>query len=81
MDMISAVLLLALGIFLFAICFKTVEFFESVGIKTKLSDYGVGCEIIPKIVDRFVKRGIKAIGERGDLTMDDVTKILEIQLK
>jgi len=60
---------------------KTVEFFESVGIKTKLADYGVGCEIIAKIVDRFEKRGIKAIGERGDLTTDDIAKILELQLK
>jgi len=60
---------------------KTVEFFESVGIKTKLADYGVGREIIAKIVDRFEKRGIKAIGERGDLTTDDIAKILELQLK
>jgi len=60
---------------------KTVEFFESVGIKTKLADYGVGSEIIAKIVDRFEKRGIKAIGERGDLTTDDIAKILELQLK
>jgi len=60
---------------------KTVEFFESVGIKTKLADYGVGSEVIAKIVDRFEKRGIKAIGERGDLTTDDIAKILELQLK
>ena len=60
---------------------KTVEFFESVGIKTKLADYGVGSEIIAKIVDRFVKRGIKAIGERGDLTTEDIAKVLELQLK
>lgn len=60
---------------------KTVEFFESVGIKTKLADYGVGSEIIPKIVNRFIERGITAIGERGDLTTDDIAKILEMQLK
>jgi len=60
---------------------KTVEFFESVGIKTKLADYGAGSEIISKITDRFVKRGIKGIGERGDLTIEDMKKILEIQLK
>lgn len=64
-----------------AIIEKTVRFFESVGIKTKLADYGVGSEIISKITDRFVKRGIKAIGEHGDLTIDDVAKILEIQMK
>ena len=60
---------------------KTVEFFESVGIKTKLADYGVGSEIINKVVDRFVKRGIKAIGERGDLTIENIAQILELQLK
>ena len=63
-----------------AIIEKTVNFFESVGIKTKLSDYGIGKEIIPKIADRFVKRGIKAIGEHGDLTVDDIKRILEVQL-
>ncbi len=60
---------------------KTVEFFESVGIKTKLADYGVGSETIQKIVDRFEKRGVKAIGERGDITPRDVARILELQLK
>ncbi len=59
---------------------KTVEFFESVGIKTKLSDYGVGRDTISKITGRFTKRGIKAIGERGDLTIDDMAKLLEMQL-
>jgi len=60
---------------------KTVGFFESVGIKTKLADYGVGSDIIVKVVDRFTKRGIKGIGERGDLTIADVAEILELQLK
>lgn len=59
---------------------KTVEFFESVGIKTRLSDYGVGRDTIPVITARFTKRGIKAIGERGDLTMDEMTRLLELQL-
>ena len=63
-----------------AIIEKTVEFFESVGIKTKLSDYGIGSEIIPKVVNRFINRGINAIGERGDLTIDEIAKILEMQL-
>ncbi len=59
---------------------KTVEFFESLGIKTKLADYNIGAEIIPKVVDRFVSRGKTAIGERGDLTPSDIAKILETQL-
>ncbi len=63
-----------------AIIKKTIDFFESVGIKTKLDQYGVGNEIIPKVVDRFKKRGIKAIGERGDLTLDEIAEVLEMQL-
>jgi len=59
---------------------KTVDFFESVGIKTKLSDYGIGEAIITKIVDRFVSRGMVAMGERGDLTPKDVARILELQM-
>ena len=64
-----------------AIITKTVNFFESLGIKTKFSDYGIGAEIIPKVIDRFEKRGIKAFGERGDVTLEDIAKILELQLK
>ncbi len=64
-----------------AIIAKTVNFFESLGIKTKLSDYGVGAEIIPKVISRFEQRGIKAFGERGDVTLEDIAKILELQLK
>jgi NADP-dependent alcohol dehydrogenase len=59
---------------------KTVEFFESLGIKTKLKDYSVGSTVIPEIVTRFKKRGITGLGERADITPDDVAKILELQL-
>jgi NADP-dependent alcohol dehydrogenase len=64
-----------------AIIRQTVNFFESVGIKTKLADYGIGSDIIPKVVDRFKARGIKGIGERGDLTPEDIARVLELQLK
>ena len=64
-----------------AIIEKTVSFFESVGVKTKLADYGIGSDIIPKIVNRFVERGIKQIGERGIISIADVAQILELQLK
>ena len=63
-----------------AIINKTVEFFESVGIKTRLSDYGVGLDTITKIVNRFEARGIKTIGERNDLTIAEIKEILEIRL-
>jgi NADP-dependent alcohol dehydrogenase len=59
---------------------KTVEFFESVGIKTKLSDYDVHQDTIDTIVDRFEKRGWKAFGDRQLVTLQVVRQILEHQL-
>jgi NADP-dependent alcohol dehydrogenase len=58
---------------------KTVEFFESVGIPTKLSAYGVGEDFIPVICDRFRQRGITGMGERGDLTIEDIARLLKLQ--
>ena len=59
---------------------KTVEFFESLGIKTRLSEYGVGQDTIDKIVARFRERNWINLGDRG-LTTPEVTKeTLEHQL-
>ena len=58
---------------------KTVEFFESVGVKTKLPDYGVSTETIDKITDRFEKRGF-SIGEKADIDPDQIKLILEDRL-
>ena len=60
---------------------KTVEFFESLGIKTKLSDYGVKQDTINNIVRRLEKRGMNAFGDRQLITPAVVRKVLEQQLK
>ncbi|PKV51365.1 NADP-dependent alcohol dehydrogenase [Aquimarina sp. MAR_2010_214] len=58
---------------------KTTEFFKSLGIDTKLSDYTkdyIGtAEIISK---RFEERGWKGIGEKGKVTPALVEKIVEM---
>jgi NADP-dependent alcohol dehydrogenase len=59
---------------------KTVEFFESLGIKTRLEDYNVTVYTIDKIVKRFEERGWKAIGDRELITPDVVRQVLEHQL-
>jgi NADP-dependent alcohol dehydrogenase len=59
---------------------KTVEFFESVGIPTTLSAYGVGEDFIQVICDRFTQRGITGMGERGDLTIAEMAELLMLQL-
>ncbi|OFX59678.1 MAG: aldehyde reductase [Bacteroidetes bacterium GWB2_41_8] len=58
---------------------KTTEFFESVGIPTKLPDYGVSTDTIDKICTRFKKRGFK-IGEKANLGPDEIRLILENRL-
>lgn len=57
---------------------KTRDFFESVGVHTKLSDYGVGLDVIPLITDRFEKRGFVALGEHQDVTPKVVEQILAL---
>jgi NADP-dependent alcohol dehydrogenase len=58
---------------------KTVAFFHSLGIETKLSAYtdkyeGTGSEI----AKRFEERGMIALGEHGTLTPIDAQKIVEL---
>ena len=57
---------------------KTRDFFESVGVRTHLSDYGVGLDVIPVISDRFEKRGFVALGEHQDITPKVVEQILAL---
>ena len=57
---------------------KTREFFESVGVRTHLSDYGVGLDVIPTIIDRFEKRGLVALGEHKEVTPKVVEQILAL---
>jgi NADP-dependent alcohol dehydrogenase len=56
---------------------KTREFFESLGVKTRLSAYGVGADKIAVIVEQLKAHGMTAISETGDLTLDISQKILE----
>ncbi|MDF2855261.1 MAG: iron-containing alcohol dehydrogenase [Neobacillus sp.] len=56
---------------------KTREFFEGLGVKTYLSQYGVGADKIPVIVEQLKAHGMTALSETQDLTLDIIQKILE----
>jgi NADP-dependent alcohol dehydrogenase len=56
---------------------KTREFFERLGVKTRLSQYGVGADKIPVVVERLKAHGMTALSETQDLTLDVSQKILE----
>jgi NADP-dependent alcohol dehydrogenase len=58
---------------------KTVEFFESVGIPTRLPDYEVPAETIDRIETRFTDRGT-ILGEHKDIDAAETRRILEKQL-
>ena len=56
---------------------KTTEFFHSIGIKTKLSEYIEDYEgTVEEIEKRFEERGLNGIGEHGKLTPKDAKKIV-----
>ncbi len=59
---------------------RTAEFFESLGIRTRLADYGIHYETIDRIVTRFEKRNWVKLGDRELITPSVVREILEHQL-
>lgn len=57
---------------------QTENFFHSLGIKTKLSEYSTNCSDAPTIIrTRFQERNWTAMGERQDLTLDEVELIVK----
>ncbi|NLD45942.1 MAG: iron-containing alcohol dehydrogenase [Clostridiaceae bacterium] len=56
---------------------NTREFFEKVGMKTHMSDYGIGADQIPAIIEKLKQSEKVALGERKDITLDISKKILE----
>lgn len=60
-----------------AVIQKTEEFFQSLGIHTKISDYSSDTDHIAEIIkSRFIERGWTAMGERQAITPEDVEEIV-----
>lgn len=55
----------------------TEEFFESLGVPTRLSAYGLGLDEIEKILVQLEGHGMTALSERGDVTIDVSREILK----
>ncbi len=56
---------------------ETRNFFESVGIKTRLGDYGLGRESVDAIVKQLEEHDMVALGEQDEITLDVSRTILE----
>ena len=55
----------------------TGQFFEDLGIKTRLSDYELGQDAIEKIVAQLEAHGMTALGEHRNISLDISRTILE----
>ncbi len=56
---------------------KTRNFFEQMQVKTHLSDYGIGKDSIPRLLEQLQAHGLNSLGEQQDVTPDVSKRILE----
>ncbi|MDO6459048.1 iron-containing alcohol dehydrogenase [Celeribacter halophilus] len=63
-----------------AVIKATRDFFESMGIKTRLSDYALAKADIDHIVAALKEHDMIALGEHGAITPEDARRILEAAL-
>lgn len=56
---------------------KTRAFFESLGIKTRMNEHGIGEEVYDKVLGGLKAKGMTALSETGDVTPDVCRKVLE----
>lgn len=58
----------------------TRSFFESLGVATRLREYGVGAKHIDAVIAQLEAHGMTALGERQDVTLSISRRILEAGL-
>lgn len=59
---------------------QTREFFESLGIKTRLSEYGLGQNAVNAVIEQLITRGMTKLGEHQSITPEQSKKILEASI-
>lgn len=59
---------------------KTRAFFESLGVKTRLSDYGISADAIDGLVHQLQVHGMTQLGEHQDVTLEVSRKVFEASL-
>ncbi|MFV8800853.1 alcohol dehydrogenase [Yersinia sp. LJYL362] len=55
----------------------TRDFFESMGVATRLSAYKLDGSTIPELIKKLEEHGMTALGEHGDITLADSKRIYE----
>lgn len=54
------------------------NFFEQVGVPTKLSAYQLDTSVIPQVIENLTRNGITKLGEHGDIDLAKVEDILKL---
>ena len=55
----------------------TRNFFEQMGVPTRLSGYGLDGSSIPALLAKLEEHGMTQLGEHGDITLDVSRRIYE----
>ncbi|MEB0136447.1 iron-containing alcohol dehydrogenase [Actimicrobium sp. CCC2.4] len=59
---------------------RTQEFFEQMGVKTRLSDYDLKAEVVEEVLAQLGAHKMTTLGERRDVTLEVSRKVLELSL-
>jgi NADP-dependent alcohol dehydrogenase len=59
---------------------KTRDFFERMGVRTCLRDYGIGADAIPALLAQLERHGLTKMGEHGDIDLRISRQILELSV-
>ena len=59
---------------------RTRAFFEAMGVRTRLTDYGLDARVIPEVADKLRQHWQVPLGEHRDVTPEVASKILELAL-
>jgi NADP-dependent alcohol dehydrogenase len=59
---------------------RTEEFFEQMGVKTRLGDYGLGAADIDGVLGALEAHRMVKLGEQRDVTLEVSRKVLEMSL-
>ena len=57
---------------------NTRQFFESLGVPTKLSGYGIGRDAIPALLAQLERHGMVALGEHRSLKLEGSRQVYEL---
>lgn len=55
---------------------RTREFFAALGVNTRLGEYGIGADAVPRLIGQLEAHGMKALGEKRDVDLALIERVL-----